>query len=88
MMISRLILLTLLNTTSRVLDKLLKIKDIYFFNKVRQIYPSKLQLIKANTFDTEVALFNLHLSISNVIVSTKMYHKRADFDFETVNFQF
>ena len=35
------------------------------------------------------ALFlNLHLSISNHIVSTKIYDKRDDFDFEIVNFPF
>ena len=31
---------------------------------------------------------DLHLSISNDIVSTKMYDKRVDFDFEIVNFPF
>ena len=30
----------------------------------------------------------MHLSISNDIVSTKIYDKRDDFDFETVNFLF
>ena len=33
-------------------------------------------------------LFDLHLSISNDIVSTKIYDKRDDFDFEIVNFPF
>ena len=33
-------------------------------------------------------IFNLHLSISNDIVSTKIYDKRDDFDFEIVNFPF
>ena len=31
---------------------------------------------------------DLHLSISNDIVSTKIYDKRDDFDFEIVNFSF
>ena len=31
---------------------------------------------------------DLHLSISNDIVSTKIYDKRDDFDFEIVNFPF
>ena len=53
---------------------------------VSQIYPSELQLNKANTSGTEAAFLNLHLSISNVIVSTKIYDKRDDFDFEIVNF--
>ena len=30
----------------------------------------------------------MHLSISNDIVSTKIYDKRDDFDFEIVNFSF
>ena len=51
-----------------------------------QINPSDLQPNKANTSDTEVAFLNLHLSISNDIVCTKIYDKRDDFDFEIVNF--
>ena len=55
---------------------------------VSQIYPSELQLNKANASDTEAAFLDLHLSISNDIVSTKIYDKRDDFDFEIVNFPF
>ena len=55
---------------------------------VSQIYPSELRLNKANTSDTEAAFLDLHLSISNDIVSTKIYDKRDDFDFEIVNFPF
>ena len=55
---------------------------------VSQIYPSELQLNKANASDTEAAFLHLHLSISNDIVSTKIYDKRDDFDFEIVNFPF
>ena len=55
---------------------------------VSQIYPSELQLNKANTSDTEAAFLDLHFSISNDIVSTKIYNKRDDFDFEIVNFPF
>ena len=53
---------------------------------VSQIYPSELQLNKANASDTEAAFIDLHLSISNDIVSIKIYDKRDDFDFEIVNF--
>ena len=49
---------------------------------ISQIYPSELQVNKANTSDTEAAFLDLHLSISNDIVSTKIYDKRDDFDFE------
>ena len=58
-------------------------------NDIYQIYPSELKLNKANTSDTKPYLFlGLHLSISNDIVSTKIYDKRDDFDFEIVNFPF
>ena len=49
-----------------------------------QIYPSELQLNKANTCDTEAVFLDLHLSISNDKVFTQIY----DFDFEIVNFPF
>ena len=70
------------------MDDILNINNVYFDNTVSQIYPSELQLNKANISDTEAAFFGLHLSISNDIVSTKIYDKRDDFDFEIVNFPF
>ena len=76
------------NTTSRYLDDILNINNVYFDNIVSQIYPSELQLNKANASDTEAAFLDLHLSISNDIVSTKIDDKRDDFDFEIVNFPF
>ena len=47
-----------------------------------------MQLNKANTSDTETPLWNLHLSISNGFVSSKIYYKRDDFDFDIVIFPF
>ena len=55
---------------------------------VSQIYHSDFQLNKANTSHTKAAFLDLHLSISNDIVSTKIYDKRDDFDFDIVNFPF
>ena len=55
---------------------------------VSQIYHSELQINKANTSDTEATFLDLHLSISNDVVSTKIYNKRDDFVFEIVNFPF
>ena len=46
---------------------------------VSQIYPSELQLNKANISDTEALFLDLHLSISNGIVSIKIYNKADDF---------
>ena len=76
------------NTTSRYLGAILNIYNIYFDNMVSQIYLSELQLNKAYTSDTEAAFLDLHLSISNDVVSTKIYDKRDDFDFKIVNFTF
>ena len=45
-----------------------------------QLYISELQLNKANTSDTEAAFLDYELSISNDIVSAKIYNKRDDFD--------
>ena len=76
------------NTTSRYLDDILNINNVYFDNMVSQIYPSELQLNKASTSDTEATFIDFHLSISIDIVSTKIYDKREYFDFEIVNFPF
>ena len=54
--------------------------------KVGQIYPTELQLNKANSADTEAPFLDLDLSITNGIVSSKFYDKRDDFNFEIVNF--
>ena len=59
------------HTTSRYLDDILNINNVYFDNMVSQIYPSELQLNKPNTSDTEAAFLDLHLSISDDIVSPK-----------------
>ena len=76
------------NTTSRYLDAILNIYNVYFGKMISQIYSSELQPNKAYTSDTEGAFFDLHLSIFNDIVSTKIYDKSDDFDFEIVNFPF
>ena len=55
---------------------------------VNQIYPTELQLNEANSSDTEASFLDLNLSITNGIVSSKIYDKRDDFNFEMVNFPF
>ena len=76
------------NSTSRYLDDLLNIDNPYFEQMVGQIYPTELQLNKANSSDTEAPFLDLNLSITNGIVSSKIYVKRDDFNFEIVNFPF
>ena len=55
---------------------------------VSQLYSAKLQLDKVNSSDTEAPFLDLDLSISNGIVSSIIYDKRDDFNFEIVNFPF
>ena len=55
---------------------------------VDRIYPTELQLNRANSSDTEAPFLDLNLCISNGTVSTQIYDKRDDFDFDIVNFPF
>ena len=55
---------------------------------VGRIYPPKLQLNTANASDTEAPFLDLHLSILNGFVSSKIYDKRDDFDLDIVNVSF
>ena len=73
------------NSTSRYLDNLLNIDNPYFEGMVNLYSP---ELNKANTSDTEAPFSDLHLSISNGFVTSKIYDKRADFDFDIINFPF
>ena len=55
---------------------------------VGQIYPTELELDKANSSDTEASFLDLKLSITNDIVSSKIYDKLDDLYFEIRNFPF
>ena len=61
------------NSTSRYLDDLLNIDNTCFESMVNHIYPSELQLNKANVSDTEASFLDLHLSISDGFVKTKIF---------------
>ena len=61
-------------STSRYLDDLLNIVNPYFEQMVGQIYPTELQLNK--------------IAITSGIVSSKIYDKQDDFNFEIINFSF
>ena len=53
------------NSTSRYLDDLQNIDNNFFDSMVNRIYPSELQINKANESDTEASFLDLHLSISD-----------------------
>ena len=52
------------------------------------MYPSELQLNKANSSETEAPFLDLHLSILDGFISCKIYDRRDDFDFEIVKFPY
>ena len=58
------------NSTSRYLD------DSIFKGMVNQIYPPELQLNKATSSVTEAPLLDVHVSIPNGFVSSKIYDKQ------------
>ena len=76
------------NRTFMCNNDLLNIDNPFFEGMVNRICPPELQLNKANTSDTEAPFLDLHLSISNGFVSSKIYDNRDDFDFDIVNFPF
>ena len=56
------------NSTSRYLDDLL---NDFFDSMVNRIYPSEIQLNKANVSDTKASFLDLHLSISDGLLRLK-----------------
>ena len=62
-----------LNTTSRYLDDILNIYNVYFDNIVGQIHISGLQLNKANNSDTEAAFLDLLYIIWSLYLSNHSF---------------
>ena len=58
-------------SSSRYLNDLLDIDNNFFDSMVNRIYPSELQLNKANVSDTKASFLDLHLSILDGLVKTK-----------------
>ena len=63
------------NSTSRYLDDLLNTDNNFFDSMINSIYPSELQLNKANVSYADASFLDLHLSISDGFVKTKIYDK-------------
>ena len=63
------------DTTSRYLDGILNINNVYFDNMVSQIYPSELQLNKAIPwipklhFQTRICLFLMILFLQQIMIN-------------------
>ena len=63
------------NSNSRYLYDLLNIDNNFFDSMVNHIYPSELQLNKANVSGTEASFLDLHLSISVGFAKAKIFDK-------------
>ena len=68
------------------MDDIFNVDNPFFESMIPTIYPKELKLNKANNSDSYAAFLDLDLSISNGVISTKIYDKRDDFDFNIVNF--
>ena len=66
----------------------MNIDNNFFDGMVNRIHPSQLQLNKANVSDAEASILDLHLTIMDVFVKTKIFDKRDDFNFDIVNCPF
>jgi hypothetical protein len=64
----------------------LNIDNNHFPSLVIKIYPHELQLNKANTSDKQANFLDLNLSIENGYVTTRIYDKRDDLNFNIVHF--
>ena len=57
-----------------------------FEKHIPDIYPSELQLNKANTSDKETSFLDLNIKVIGSDIHTSVYDKRGDFGFPIVNF--
>ena len=74
------------NDTSRYLDDIFTIDNPEFEKHISDIYPTELQLNKANTSDKETSFLDLNIKVIGSDVHTSVYDKRDDFGFPIVNF--
>ena len=76
------------NDTSRYIDDIFIIDNPAFAEHIPDIYPSELQLNKANTSDTEISFLDLNIKVFGSNIHTSVYDKRDDFVFTilVVNF--
>ena len=55
---------------------------------INRIIPTEFQINKANSSDTEASVLNLSLYMPAGTVSSNLYNKRNNFDFDIVYFPF
>ena len=78
--------INMFNDTSRYLDDIFTIDIPEFEKHIPDIYPTELQLNKANTSDKETSFLDFNIKVIGSDVHTSVYDKRNDFGFPIVNF--
>ena len=79
-------LIDMFNDTSRYLDDIFTIDNPEFEKHISDIYPTELQLNKANTSDKETSFLDSNIKVIGSDVHNNVYDKRDDFGFPIVNF--
>ena len=81
-------LIDMFNDNSLYIDDIFTIDNPEFDKHIPDIYPTELQLNKANTSDKETSFLDLNTSIKVIgsDVHTSIYDKRDDFSFPIVSF--
>ena len=74
------------NSTCRYLDDIFTIDNPHFEKYIKDIYPSELQLNKANKWNKETQFLDLNIKIVDNKIQTSVYDKRDDFGFKIVNY--
>ena len=74
------------NNTSRYLDDIFNMDNKFFHSMIKDIYPSELELNKANAVDTNAPFLDLNIFIIDGKILTCVYDKRDDFNFQIVNY--
>ena len=59
-----------------------------FSKSVNEIYPEELELKRENANDYEATFLDLHLTINNGQITTKLYDKRNSYNFYIVRFPY
>ena len=79
-------LIDMLNDTSRYLDDIFTIDNPEFEKHILDIYPTELQLNKANTSEKETYFLDLNIKVIGSDAHTSVYDNRNDFGFHIINF--
>ena len=78
-------LIDMFNYPSRYLDDILNVDNPEFEKHIPDIYPTELQLNKANTSDKETSFLDLNIKVIGSDVHTRIYDKCDDFGFPILN---